>query len=95
MFSLTVIYDHVANQDFAGSSGFAVIVETDRELLLFDTGWNGTLLLKHMKRLNIDPKDINRLVLSHQHWDHIGGLPEILQANPELRSMCLRPFLRT
>ncbi len=38
-----------------------------------------------MKKLNINPKDIIRLVLSHQHWDHIGGLPEILQANPELK----------
>lgn len=85
MFRLTVIYDNITNQDFAGSWGFAVFVETDREYLLFDTGLDGPLLLKHMEKLNIDPKYITKLVLSHQHWDHIGGLPDILQANPGLK----------
>jgi 7,8-dihydropterin-6-yl-methyl-4-(beta-D-ribofuranosyl)aminobenzene 5'-phosphate synthase len=37
-----------------------------------------------MNRLNIDPVGIGKLILSHQHWDHIGGLPEIPQANPGL-----------
>ena len=85
MFRLTVLYDNVANTDFVGSWGFAVLVETNHETLLFDTGWDGTLLLKHIKKLNIDPKCIKKLIISHQHWDHIGGLPEILQANPELK----------
>lgn len=85
MFRLTVIYDNVTNQDFAGSWGFAVLVKTNDEAILFDTGWDGTLLLKNMKSLNIDPKNIKKLVLSHQHWDHIGGLPEILQTNPGLK----------
>jgi 7,8-dihydropterin-6-yl-methyl-4-(beta-D-ribofuranosyl)aminobenzene 5'-phosphate synthase len=84
MFRLTVIYDNKASYGFTGSWGFAVLVETNSETLLFDTGWDGTLLLKHMRRLNIDPKNIQKLVLSHHHWDHIGGLPDILQANPGL-----------
>lgn len=82
MFSLTVIYDNTASQDFTGSWGFTVLIETNSETLLFDTGWDGTLLLKHMRKLHIDPNDIKKLIISHQHWDHIGGLPEILQANP-------------
>lgn len=82
MFSLTVIYDNTASQDFTGSWGFAALIETNSETLLFDTGWDGTLLLKHMRKLHIDPNDIKKLIISHQHWDHIGGLPEILQANP-------------
>lgn len=84
MFRLTVIYDNKASQDFTGSWGFAALIETSRETLLFDTGWDGTLLLRHMNRLNIDPAGIGKLILSHQHWDHIGGLPEVLQANPGL-----------
>lgn len=85
MFRFTVIYDNAASQGFTGSWGFAALIENNSEALLFDTGWDGTLLLKHMKRLQISPDHIKKLVLSHQHWDHIGGLPEILQANPEIK----------
>ncbi|AKB42467.1 MBL fold metallo-hydrolase [Methanosarcina vacuolata] len=84
MFRLTVIYDNKAGQGFTESWGFAALIETNREILLFDTGWDGPLLLEHMKRLNIDPAGIGKIILSHQHWDHIGGLPEVLQANPGL-----------
>ncbi|MDR7664254.1 MBL fold metallo-hydrolase [Methanosarcina sp. Z-7115] len=85
MFRLTVIYDNRADDDFTGSWGFAALVETSSETLLFDTGWDGYLLLKHMKKLNIDHVRIGKLIISHQHWDHIGGLPEILQASPGIK----------
>ena len=38
-----------------------------------------------MNKLKINPIHIKKLILSHQHWDHIGGLPEILCANPEIK----------
>lgn len=44
MFRLTVIYDNRADDDFTGSWGFAALVETSSETLLFDTGWDGYLL---------------------------------------------------
>lgn len=84
MFRLTVIYDNKASQGFTESWGFAALIETSSETILFDTGWDGPLLLRHMKSLNIDPENIRKLIISHQHWDHIGGLPEVLQANPGL-----------
>lgn len=84
MFRLTVIYDNRAGKGFKGSWGFAALIETSHETLLFDTGWDGTLLMRHMNKLGIDPAGIGKLILSHQHWDHIGGLPEILQANSGL-----------
>ncbi|AKB30399.1 7,8 dihydropteroate synthase (methanopterin) [Methanosarcina siciliae T4/M] len=84
MLRLTVLYDNEACPGFTGSWGFSALLETDRETLLFDTGWDGTLLLKHMEKIGIDPACISKLVLSHQHWDHIGGLPELLCANSRL-----------
>lgn len=84
MFRLTVLYDNEACPGFTGSWGFSALIETGAEILLFDTGWDGTLLLRHMEKRGIDPACISKLVLSHQHWDHIGGLPEILRANPEI-----------
>jgi len=34
----------------------------------------GMTLLEHLKRLRISPEDITAVVLTHCHWDHIGGL---------------------
>lgn len=84
MFRLTLVYDNKAIQGFTGSWGFAVLIQTNYETLLFDTGWDGPLLLENLKKLKIEPAGIRKLILSHQHWDHIGGLPEIFQANPGL-----------
>lgn len=84
MLRLTVLYDNEACPGFTGSWGFSALLETGKEILLFDTGWDGTLLLKHMEKIGINPTCISKLVLSHQHWDHIGGLPELLYANPGL-----------
>lgn len=81
MLRLTVLYDNEACPGLTGSWGFSALIETGTETLLFDTGWDGTLLLKNMEKIGIDPACVNKLVLSHQHWDHIGGLPEILNAN--------------
>ena len=34
-----------------------------------------------MRKLNINPKDVDIVVLSHNHWDHTGGLRGFLKAN--------------
>ncbi len=47
--------------------------------LLFDTGSTGAVLLRNMEILEITPSEIERIVLSHFHWDHTGGLLDLLQ----------------
>jgi 7,8-dihydropterin-6-yl-methyl-4-(beta-D-ribofuranosyl)aminobenzene 5'-phosphate synthase len=37
-----------------------------------------------MNKLGISPTSIDILVLSHQHWDHIGGMTTILSINPDV-----------
>jgi 7,8-dihydropterin-6-yl-methyl-4-(beta-D-ribofuranosyl)aminobenzene 5'-phosphate synthase len=42
--------------------------------ILFDTGGDGRTLLENMRRLKLDPENIDAVVLSHVHRDHTGGL---------------------
>ncbi len=47
--------------------------------ILFDTGEKFQPLFKNMKNMNINMADIKTVVISHDHWDHAGGLWEFLK----------------
>jgi len=40
-------------------------------MLLFDTGVSPGGMVENMRRLGISPGDIEVIVLSHGHWDHL------------------------
>jgi len=61
--------------------GFATIIKTPEELILFDTGGNSEILLSNMEKLGIDPASIKKVVISHIHGDHLGGLEGFLDKN--------------
>lgn len=48
--------------------------------ILFDTGEDGEWLLKNMESMNIDINGIESIIISHNHWDHTGGLTALLTA---------------
>lgn len=47
--------------------------------ILFDTSTTGSVLLHNMDALGIRPEDIDYIVLSHGHYDHTGGLKDLLE----------------
>jgi 7,8-dihydropterin-6-yl-methyl-4-(beta-D-ribofuranosyl)aminobenzene 5'-phosphate synthase len=74
---ITILYDNeILNKDIGLKSdwGFSCVIETKDVSILFDSGANGTILLRNMEILGIDPRDIDKVVISHEHWDHSGGL---------------------
>ncbi|MBK1706593.1 MBL fold metallo-hydrolase [Halochromatium glycolicum] len=90
---LTICFDNVPGpsvvqgSDLAGLTtlwGFSAVIELAGEVLLFDTGSNGRVLLRNLKALGWHPGRLDRVFLSHPHWDHIGGLDSILELNPRL-----------
>ena len=81
--TVTILFDnHNPSGDPRSLWGFAAYVHEYK--LLFDTGSNGRVLLRNMKKLGIDITEVKYLFLSHEHWDHIGGVDSVLEANPNL-----------
>lgn len=52
--------------------------------VLFDTGADGAGLLQNLDLLDIPLSKIKKVVISHDHWDHHGGLWELLRIKPDL-----------
>jgi len=82
---ITVIYDNEVKQPgLEAGWGFSCLIEVqDTPKILFDTGATGSILLHNMKGLEITRHDIGIVVISHSHWDHIGGLQHIMVANKD------------
>lgn len=77
---ITVVYDNeTLIPGCRGSHGFSAFIEYHDKHILFDAGWNGKILLDNLKKFNIDPAKLDIIFLSHQHWDHIGGLSILLE----------------
>ena len=80
---ITIVYDNeVSKAGLRAGWGFSALIESEKTApILFDTGADSPTLLHNMKELNIDPKNIEIIVISHPHGDHTGGLSEILRIN--------------
>jgi 7,8-dihydropterin-6-yl-methyl-4-(beta-D-ribofuranosyl)aminobenzene 5'-phosphate synthase len=62
----------------SGEHGFSAFIETDQGNYLFDTG-SGHSIVANSLILNKDLRSIQKIFLSHGHYDHTGGLPEVLK----------------
>lgn len=81
---LTVIVDNLCGSpNLLGEHGLSLMVETPRGSLLFDTG-QGSSLIHNMGELGFSVNDVNKVCLSHGHYDHCGGLPQLLRRKPDL-----------
>ena len=93
---ITVVYDNVPHAPGMRTGwGFAAVVDTGEERVLFDTGGDGEILLHNMARLGIAPESIDAVMLSHIHSDHTGGLEALLDRNPLVTVYIPKSFGKT
>jgi phosphoribosyl 1,2-cyclic phosphodiesterase len=57
----------------SGSGGNAVVVESGGRRILIDAGFSCRELARRMALLDVDPKTISALILTHEHQDHCKG----------------------
>jgi 7,8-dihydropterin-6-yl-methyl-4-(beta-D-ribofuranosyl)aminobenzene 5'-phosphate synthase len=82
--SLTVIpiVDYYGEDDgYSTEEGVAYIIKAGSSTILFDLGLNKkkehpSPLLKNLDRAGIKISEIDKIVISHIHSDHVGGLAE-------------------
>jgi 7,8-dihydropterin-6-yl-methyl-4-(beta-D-ribofuranosyl)aminobenzene 5'-phosphate synthase len=71
---ITVLCENtVQGLGLLGEHGFSAFIETPGQNILFDTG-QGFSIIQNALRLQKDLRSVSKVVLSHGHLDHVGGL---------------------
>jgi 7,8-dihydropterin-6-yl-methyl-4-(beta-D-ribofuranosyl)aminobenzene 5'-phosphate synthase len=80
--SITILVENTARgAGILGEHGLSYWIDTGTHRVLFDTG-QGMALAHNAARLGVDLGRAEAIVLSHGHFDHVGGLDAALTAAP-------------
>jgi len=81
---LTTLCENTAAEvGFLAEWGWSILVQVSDKTVLFDTG-TSSVAVRNADRLGIDLHSIDKIVLSHAHSDHTGGLREVLRRTGEV-----------
>lgn len=76
---ITTLSENTASiGDFVAEWGLSMLIETENAKVLLDTG-KGLSCVYNADTLGLDLRVIDKIVLSHGHFDHTGGLREVLR----------------
>ena len=59
---------------YSGSSGNSFFIETNTTKILVDCGESAKKIVNALSSINIDINDINAIIITHEHSDHVKGL---------------------
>jgi len=79
---IIVLYDNNARAGFESGWDFSRLADHSQRIL-FDTGDDGPKLINNFRKAHIDPKSVDKVVLSHDHRDHVDGLEGFRKFNSE------------
>lgn len=86
---ITVLVTNLAGDPHEGSGewGYSALVDVDGHKIIYDTGATANVALNNAKLLKLNMADVQDVILSHNHWDHVGGLMslrnELKNENPQ------------
>ena len=69
----------------SGSKGNTTYIETEKTKILIDCGNSSKYILTKLQELDIDPKEIDAILITHVHVDHVKGLQVLIKhINPTI-----------
>lgn len=69
----------------SGSKGNCTYIEYNNTKILIDLGTTSLYAEKKLKDIDVDPKDIKAIIITHTHVDHINGLKVFIKKyNPKI-----------
>ncbi len=71
------------NMYYFGEPAVSYYIEDGEDKILFDTGYSG-IFMKNAELMNINLDNINKLVISHGHDDHTGGLKKFFKTKKNI-----------
>lgn len=72
----------------SSSQGNSYLIKSDETVIVLDAGITGKGLKENMAKLEMHPRDIDGIVITHEHIDHIKGLGRILSLSEDSKLYC-------
>ena len=63
----------------SGSKGNTTYIETPNAKILIDAGNSSKYILEKLQELEVNPEEIDAILITHTHVDHVKGLPVLLK----------------
>ena len=73
-YEITILATNTANFGGIGEWSFSALLESEKESIIFDTGFDENTVLHNANLLGKDLSKVEKVILSHFHGDHTGGL---------------------
>lgn len=85
---ITILVDNrITRPELRVEHGLALWIESEGKRILFDTGQGGALE-KNAKILGVDLGKTDIIVLSHGHYDHSGGMTQVMKRAEKAELYC-------
>lgn len=81
---IVLVENTVYTRGLSAQHGLSFFIEANDKKILFDVGAN-SMFLENALKMNIEIADVDILLISHGHYDHMGGLDSFLKVNQKAK----------